>query len=106
MRRSSLDLWIDTFQPTKNTLNPPDDERALDGTMFETFGPELAHVQAVAKANPNCVWTLLEASDNGNWYIGHGMHVVNRVGYFITEKPLDPANPQHVRRYLQKDVRY
>lgn len=106
MRRSQLDLWFDTFKPIKNTLHPADDERALDGCMFETFGPELAHVQAVAKERPDCVWTLIEASDNDKMYIGSGLHFVNRIGYFVTEVPLDPANPLHVRRYIERDVLY
>jgi len=106
MRRSQLDIWMDTFVPTKNTLNDPDAERALDGCMFETFGPELEHVRTVASARPGCVWTLLESHDTGKQYIGSGMHLVNRVGYFITEKPLDEKDPVHVRRYLQRDVLY
>lgn len=31
------------------------------------------------------VWTVLEG-DNNVWYVGKGFHLVNRIGYLITEK--------------------
>ena len=31
------------------------------------------------------VWTVLEG-DNNVWYVSKGFHIVNRIGYLITEK--------------------
>lgn len=69
------------YQPKPNHLDP--ESEIWDGCMFETYGPELDFV----KQQPNRhIWTLVEADDSG-WYILTGFHLVNRVGYFVTEKP-------------------
>lgn len=105
-RRSQFDLWLDTFQPIRNHLALPGDERGFDGCLFETFGKEVNHVVDIANSpDAHRVWTVVEA-DNGKWYIASGYHYVNRVGYLITAIPLDTANPIHVRRYMEKDVLY
>lgn len=52
--------------------------------MFETFGPELGAVRA---ADPACVWTLVDGDDDDSFYVLSGWHLVNRLGYFITERP-------------------
>lgn len=97
-RRTQYDIWEDTFNPLPN----PFDE---DHPMLETYGKALEHVLAANRACSEKVWTVVEG-DNGNWYICQGYHLVNRIGYFITELPYDPANPEHVRRYGNNDVRY
>lgn len=51
--------------------------------MFETFGPEL---DAVAAADPACVWTVVDCEDESLWLLS-GRLLVNRLGYFITERP-------------------
>jgi hypothetical protein len=59
-----------------------DDNAGFDGLLFETFGPEFDFVQS---RSSECVWTLVE-SDNGDLIlIVPGIHVVNRLGYLITE---------------------
>lgn len=41
----------------------------------------------------NQVWTVVESGgENDCWYAGPGFHVVNRIGYCVTEQPWsDPA---------------
>jgi len=69
------------YEPKHNHLTP-DEDAPWDGCMFETYGPELEFV----RQQPNQqIWTLVEA--DGRWYICTGYHRVNRVGYFVTEKP-------------------
>lgn len=99
-RRTQYDLWFDTFEPQKNHL---DENASYDGYMFETFGKELEYVLSVSRETPNRVWTLVDA-DNGKLYICSGYHLVNRMGYFITKKPLDEKNPVHYRRYVERSV--
>ena len=84
------DEWLALFAPVPNTLDP---SAGYDGLLFETYGAELEHVRSVAQANPERVWTLLDC--DGVLYVGNGMHVINRVGYFITERgPNDrPCKP-------------
>ncbi len=73
------DNWFNTYRPIKN---PHEKDAPFDGCMFETYGKELAQVLTV---NPSYVWTYVEV--DGNLYIVSGLHLVNRLGYFITEQP-------------------
>lgn len=100
-RRTQFEIWVDTFKPVKNTLDP----HAADGITFETYGKELAKVEEALAANPETVWTLVDG-DNGNLYVSQGYRRVNRQSYFITEVPYDPANPDHVKRYGSRDIVY
>ena len=65
--------------------------------MFETYGLEFELVQEMARQNR--VITIIE-SDGGdeiddegyvipNMYYVSGIHFVNRIGYLITEEPID-----------------
>lgn len=72
--------WLDeNFTFVKNHL---DDNASLDGVMFETYGEELQHV---LEQNEDQVWTYAE-DDNGDLCIMSGFHVVNRIGYLISEE--------------------
>lgn len=71
--------WCADYHPTLNHHQP---DAPLDGRMFETFGEEHKTVQASAS---NRIWTLIET--DGEMYIVSGWHFVNRLGYFVTEKP-------------------
>ena len=84
--RMSFDKWVETFKPIANTTTP---NAPFDGTMFETFGDDLAVVfRRSCNINPTArlkVWTLVEG-DAGQ-YVVDGFHRVNRLGYFITAVP-------------------
>lgn len=77
--RLSYDDWFDHYCPIENPL---DDDASYDGTMFETYGAELQQVRA---ADPSRVWTVVDG--DGELVICSGFRVVNRIGYFITERP-------------------
>lgn len=85
---TDFDNWVETFKPIRNTLT---DSASFDdgqgGLMFETYGPELDAVIAVANENPRKVWTWVDG-DEGS-YVIDGYHLVNRIGYFITEVPAE-----------------
>ena len=100
-RRSQYDILVDTFRPIKNPRKHP---ASADVTRFEAMGQDLDQVLATAKYAPETVWTMLV--NDGKFHIAQGYHLVNRAFYFITEVPFDPANPEHVRRYQQRDVAY
>ena len=88
----------DKFKLVKNHI---DDNASFDGNMFETYGEELEFVKEMAKQNR--VITIIEGETNPdfddedgnegfnepNMYYVSGMHVVNRIGYLVTDKPLD-----------------
>lgn len=67
-----------------------DDNASYDGKMFETYGDELSYVLSFANhADPeerSKVWTIVEG-DNNSICISQGYHLVNRIGYLISQIP-------------------
>jgi hypothetical protein len=75
-----FDEWCATYKPIPNNIV---EDSSFDGTMFETYGAEVAFVK---KADPAYIWMYGDGDDGGS-YIWNGWHIVNRIGYFITEVP-------------------
>lgn len=75
-----VEQWEETYRPV---INIPDESASWGGLMFETYGDDLAMVLTVAEKEPHRVWTWVD-SDDGS-YIINGFHIVNRIGYFITD---------------------
>jgi len=84
--------WIAKYQPTEVLDGIPSggwtDEDGND-TLFETYGESSTFL---SKQDSNYIWTLIE--EDGNMFIIEGCHFVNRMGYFLTEKPHNAA--QHL----------
>ena len=77
------DEWIATYKPI---LNHIDTNASFNGTMFETYGEEVAFV----KSQPDeYIWTFGDGDDGGG-YVWNGWSFINRIGYFITEIPCPP----------------
>lgn len=79
------DEFYERFNRIKNHI---DDNAAFDGCMFETYGEELKFVQKIAQETPKKVWTITEC--DGRMCYDSGFHLVNRLGYFITEEEVEP----------------
>jgi hypothetical protein len=69
---------------------------SFDNCMFETFGLELLFVTEMSELNR--VITIIESDGDEldkegyltpNMYYASGMHHVNRIGYLITEEPIE-----------------
>ena len=73
-----LEIWMKTYKPM---ANPISHTSGWNGHMFETHGPEL---EFVLKQHPQNVWTWWDTE--GGSSIVAGYHIVNRIGYFVTEK--------------------
>ncbi|MFZ1322332.1 MAG: hypothetical protein WAT71_12330 [Ignavibacteria bacterium] len=78
MKRIRFETFLTKYIPVKNHLksNAP-----ISGYMFETFGEELDYVW---EQPVNNVWTIIEGT-SGAWYITTGKHLINRIGYLVTE---------------------
>jgi hypothetical protein len=80
------DEFLDRFHPLPNHLS---DTAGFDfgegGCLFEASGPELAFVRAQPSAR---VWTVVDGDDGME--ITEGMHVVNRIGYLVTDRCCPP----------------
>lgn len=75
--------WERKYKPMANLLT--DEDRGFNNTLFETFGADLEFVRRIMSVRPRHVWTLVD-TDEGQ-HIVPGYHLVNRVGYFITNEP-------------------
>ena len=78
--------WQQEYQPFTDRFNTP--------YMFETYGNDLATVE---KSGEGLVWTFIE-TDNGTM-ITNGQHYVNRLGYYITNKPALPDTEYEIDYY-------
>ena len=86
----TYEQWVAAYQPKPRPHGP---DRGLDGCMLETFGADLDRVlHEVNQGDPNKVWTLVECGDEDNtWMLSNGYHLVNRIGYAVTEIPFVPG---------------
>lgn len=94
----TFDEWEEKYKPMQNPL---DSNASYNGCMLETYGDEVTHVLKYANGSDEDqrrVWTLYDDGET----ISSGYHLVNRLGYFITEVPCgenetvdvsDPSEP-------------
>ena len=80
--------WFNTYKPIPNHLDNNASFQTDEGIgyMFETYGDE---VEFVKSQNPDCIWMYGDGDDGGS-YIWNGWHIVNRIGYLVTEVPCPP----------------
>ncbi|MDD5141017.1 MAG: hypothetical protein PHY43_12250 [Verrucomicrobiales bacterium] len=79
-----LDEFEERYELLKNNF---DKSAPYEGAWFETYGEEELFVRS---ANPKQIWTIVD-SDEGLWLIA-GFHIVNRLGYLITQTPWKSEN--------------
>jgi len=50
------------------------------------------------KHDDQFVWTVVETGDDSdrNWYAQPGYHVINKIGYVVTEKPWNVETPDAI----------
>jgi hypothetical protein len=76
----TFEEWEAEFIPMEN---PFDINSSFEGTMFETFDIQLGFVLGINYSSSQKVWTYVDG--DGGTYIVDGYHLVNRIGYFITQ---------------------
>jgi hypothetical protein len=54
------------------------------GCLFDTTGEEFAFIRA---CDPRYVWTLTDG-EQGDLQMISGVHVVNRIGYLLSDRPV------------------
>ena len=79
----TFDDWEEKYLPIMNPQKSEDD--GFDSILFDTHDP--VDIATVKGYDPKRVWTLLEG-DNGT-YVTSGMYFINRLGYYITSKPVE-----------------
>lgn len=81
----NFEEWEEKYQPIRNRFRGANG--SFNGTMFETYGSEVKRVKKAHQQNPATVWTCLD-SEGSSVQVVSGAHFVNRLGYFITKKPV------------------
>jgi len=76
--------WEELDDKYKLVTNPFDSESSWEGCLFDYEGKELEFVLSIANTEPNRVWTYTDIG--GDIQVDNGYSLVNRLGYFITEK--------------------
>jgi len=71
LKQHPFDEWSDEYKPIR------------DGYMFDTMGEDYDFVKSQPDSN---VWTLTDESGSGT-YLSNGLTHINRLGYYVTEKP-------------------
>jgi hypothetical protein len=79
MKQITENEFYENFTPVENHL---DNNASWDNCMFETYGEEEDYVR---EQDNNNIWTIVEG-DNDTMFIESGFHIVNRMGYLITEE--------------------
>lgn len=81
----TMEEWEATYQPITNHIdkNASFQNESGQGIMFETYGDEYEFVKS---QEPQYIWTYGDGDDGGS-YIWNGWSLINRLGYFITNKP-------------------
>lgn len=93
IKKITEEQFDENFNLVENHI---DNNASFGGKMFETYGSELEFVNEMAKQNR--VITIIETDGDEvdeegdlipNMYYVSGMHHVNRIGYLISENPID-----------------
>lgn len=87
-----LDKWWEEYKPVPNHFcSENTEEQPSLVSYFETYGEELDYVYSKVNANnARNIWTWVDG-DEGS-YLVSGYHLVNRIGFFITEKMWSDEN--------------
>lgn len=80
------DEFIERFRPVPNHLDLAAGFDLGDGGCLYATSPK--EWQFIVRQNPRTVWTLIE--EDGRLVIESGIHIVNRLGYLVTEEPIEP----------------
>jgi hypothetical protein len=90
-----VDIWESLYMPLENHISG---DQGWNGTLFETYGDDIAFVLSQPE---NLVWTWVD-TDEGTAILS-GYHLVNRIGYFVTEYPWARPIQVQVETYTEEE---
>ena len=70
-----------------------------DSGIIETYGEELDYLLkfiAAAPDNIKHVFTIIDGEEDNNMYAAAGYHLVNRLGYVITNEPWEDVHEEYI----------
>ena len=84
-------LYEETTRPMATSITEDEWDQQynpLNDSLLQDHGRDLELVMLQPKDQ---IWTLVEA-ENEKLFIRNGYHIVNRIGYYITQKPWFPSD--------------
>lgn len=98
MKVITINKFTTQYRPLQNTVAKTSE---CNGCLFGLSKAEINYVREYAKAHPGKVWTVtLEPGEN---VISNGFHMVNRIGYILTEVAV-PSNVDFIIVYNRKAI--
>lgn len=82
----TIDDWEEKYKPMQNPRK--DAEDGFDANIFDTH--DEGDYEVLKGYDIKRIWTLLEGEDG--MVIVSGYRRINRLGYFITENPVEPED--------------
>jgi hypothetical protein len=87
------DAWEEKYVPVINHIERAKQDSSVadedlcgwNGWLYETYGKDLEYIVELARHSKR-VWTIIEGDDDTLYYTA-GYHLVNRLGYIVTENP-------------------
>jgi hypothetical protein len=95
-QEQAVDNWEYQYRPIENHISG---DQGWNGTLFETYGDDIAFVVSQPQ---NLIWTWVD-TDNGTAILS-GYHLVNRIGYFVTEYPWVRPTEVQVETYTEEET--
>lgn len=93
-RKEKMDDWEDAldgfFEANKDHLvkTPNATGEELDAYLWDDYSAVKEKLREISTDEPGRYCYTLTEGDDGNAYIHDGWHFVNRLGYFISTKPV------------------
>jgi hypothetical protein len=93
------------FTPVKNHFYPRPEDCSFNGCIFETYGQEHEYILSIANdpIKKRNLWTIVESDTNDNLYYISGYRLVNRLGFLITEEPVESDVEITVENVIEMD---
>lgn len=62
----------------------------MEGLVFSAYANNLLWVNKIAQENEFRVWSLIVCDETDEWYIAHGFHRVNTMGWLVDSNTNPP----------------
>lgn len=84
----TIDEWEEKYKPLQNPRKDIDD--GFDANIFDTH--DEGDYEVIKGYDIKRIWTLIEGEDG--MLVVSGYRIIDRLGYFITENPVEPDDEQ------------
>jgi|GEM_PF-6633081 len=80
----------ETLKELITFLPSGESNEVIEGLVFSTNAHNLLWVNKIAQENEFRVWTLIACDESDEWFIAHGLHRVNALGWLVDSNTNPP----------------